>query len=334
MTLLVTGGAGYIGSHTTYQLIEAGHRVIVLDNLSTGFRTAVAAGARLVEGDVGDMSMLTRLFDGRDEKIDAVLHFAALTEVAESVEKPLKYYQNNVVNSIALIEAAVKGGVKNFVFSSTAAVYGEPPGSQPMLETTPLAPINPYGAGKAMVERILTDAEKGTGLRSVILRYFNAAGARPDGQIGQSTPRATHLIKVACEAAVGRREKLTIFGDNYPTPDGTCMRDYIHVDDLASAHLLALEYLGAGGKSEIFNVGNSRQHSVLEVLSAVEKVSGKSIRSERGPRRPGDPSSIAASNEKIRRLLGWRAKNEDLEFICKTAYAWELSQVNSAGEVQ
>ncbi len=317
--ILVTGGAGYIGSHVVRQLGEAGHEVTVLDNLSTGYREAVLHG-RLVVGDSGDVALVVRLLQEHD--IDAVMHFAAHIVVPESVSDPLKYYRNNTSNTRNLLEACTRAGVRRFIFSSTAAVYGIPAHVE-CDEDSPLAPINPYGRSKLMSEWMLQDVAAASTLRYGILRYFNVAGADPGGRIGQSTPEATHLIKVACEAATGQRDYINIFGTDYDTPDGTCIRDYIHVDDLARAHLLALDRLRDGGTSFVANCGYGHGYSVREVLDTVQKVSGMTLDIREAPRRAGDPPALIAKAERIRALLGWTPQHNNLEFIVATALAWE-----------
>lgn len=317
--ILVTGGAGYIGSHVVRQLGAAGENVITLDNLSTGFEAAVTAG-ELVIGDTGDAALLDRIFDNHD--IDTIMHFAALTIVPESVTNPLKYYGNNTASSRTLLERANAHGVKHVVFSSTAAVYGIPADGK-AAESTPTRPINPYGSSKLMTEWMLRDLAMAGGPSYVALRYFNVAGCEPGGTIGQSTPKATLLVKVACEAAVGRRPGVSIFGTNYPTPDGTGVRDYIHVEDLASAHIDALNYLRDGGKSATLNCGYGHGYSVREVLAAVEKIDGKALHITEEPRRAGDPPELVAVANKIQSVLGWTPRFDDLDTIVRTSLAWE-----------
>lgn len=317
---LVTGGTGYIGSHVVRQLVEAGEKVVVLDNLSTGFREAVVPGAELVVGDTGDQALVSDLLNRHG--IDSVLHFAAHTIVPESVADPLKYYGNNTCCTRNLLACCQAAGVKHFIFSSTAAVYGIPEGPL-ATEDTPNAPINPYGTSKLMTEWMLRDLSLASDLRHVALRYFNVAGCSPDGRIGQSTRKATLLIKVACEVAVGRREKLLVFGTDYPTPDGTGVRDYIHVEDLADAHLKALDYLRKGGASITLNCGYGHGYSVKEVIDAVERVAGHSINVEEVARRAGDPPSLVARSDKARSVLGWTPRFDDLDLIVKTSLEWE-----------
>lgn len=329
MTVLVTGGAGYIGSHMVLDLLDQGEKVVVLDNLSTGFRWAVPAAATLVVGDIGDQDLVATVI--RKYQISAIIHFAGSIVVPESVSDPLGYYQNNTVNSRALIEVAVTTGVKNFIFSSTAAVYGNPK-QTPVAEDAAPAPMSPYGSSKLMTEIMLADSARAHDFRFVALRYFNVAGADPMGRSGQSTPRATHLIKVASEAATGTRERMQVFGTDYPTKDGTCVRDYIHVTDLARAHRAALDYLRNGGQSDIFNCGYSVGYSVLEVIEAVKRVSGADFKVDMAPRRQGDPASIVAASEKIRAALGWAPQLADLDTIVAHALAWEqaLGQLKKA----
>jgi UDP-glucose 4-epimerase len=328
-SVLVTGGAGYIGSHTVRQLVAAGYRVVVLDDLSTGHRWAVAPQATLVVGNAGDAALAGALIE--QHGVRAVVHFAGSIVVPESVVDPLKYYGNNTAASRSLIEACVAKGVARFIFSSTAAVYGMPE-RLPVAETAPTRPINPYGKSKLVTEWMLHDvaaSPAGRSFKHVILRYFNVAGAALDGTLGQATKDATHLIKIACEAACGVREKVTIFGKDYPTADGTCIRDYIHVEDLARAHLDALRYLEQGGAPDTFNCGYGRGFSVREVLSTVEKVSGRKLRIEEGARRAGDPVQLVAEAGKIREVLGWGAKHDDLATICASAYQWEIAMQRS-----
>jgi UDP-glucose 4-epimerase len=317
--ILVTGGAGYIGSHVARQLGEAGERIIVLDDLSTGFKQAVLHGD-LVVGNTGDETCLASLFARFD--IDTIMHFAAHTIVPESVADPLKYYRNNTAASRTLLEWGLKAGVKHIVFSSTAAVYGIPETGRAS-ETTPTAPINPYGQSKLMTELMLRDVAAASPLRYVALRYFNVAGSDPGGRIGQSTAKATLLTKVACEVAVGKRPYLTIFGTDYATPDGTGVRDYIHVEDLASAHLKALEYLRAGGESTTLNCGYGHGYSVREVVAMVEKVAGAPLEKREAERRAGDPPTLIAEADKIQSVLGWQPRYDDLETICANSLAWE-----------
>jgi UDP-glucose 4-epimerase len=331
-TVLVTGGAGYIGSHTVRQLLAAGYRVVVLDDLSTGHRWAVAPQATLVVGNAGDATLAGALIE--EHGVEAVVHFAGSIVVPESVADPLKYYGNNTAASRNLIEACVAKGVVRFIFSSTAAVYGIPE-KLPVPETAPTRPINPYGRSKLITEWMLEDvaaSPAARGFKHVILRYFNVAGASLDGSLGQATENATHLIKVACEAACGIREKVTVYGTDYPTADGTCVRDYIHVEDLARAHVDALRYLEKGGASETFNCGYGRGFSVREVLRMVEKVSAVKLRIEDGPRRAGDTAELVAEAGKIRKVLGWKPEYDDLEVICSSAYRWEAKLRESPGQ--
>jgi len=319
MAVLVTGGAGYIGSHMVLELLDAGEQVVVLDNLSTGFRWAVPPEATLVVGDVGDQALVAEVIEAHG--IDSILHFAARIVVPESVTDPLGYYLNNTVKTRALVETAVRAGIRNFVFSSTAAVYGD--ADAPLLpEDMPLAPINPYGRSKLMSEWMLQDAHKAHGLRYAILRYFNVAGADPKGRSGQSTPQATHLIKVAAQAALGQRPHLDVFGTDYETPDGTCIRDYIQVNDLARAHLTALTSLREGGESAILNCGYGHGASVLEVTDMVKRVSGVDFEVRLSPRRPGDPARLVAKVDRIRNL-GWQPQHDDLAEIVEQALRWE-----------
>jgi len=320
LSILVTGGAGYIGSHVVRQLLERGERVVVLDNLSTGYRSATL-GAPLVVGDTGDREVVANVL--REYSVDTVLHFAAHTIVPESVSNPLKYYGNNTCATRNLLEQCDRAGVKHFVFSSTAAVYGIPAEGLAR-EESPTVPINPYGLSKLMSEWMLRDLAAASKLRYVALRYFNVAGADPGGRIGHSAPTATLLVKVACQVAAGARPELSIFGTDYPTPDGTGVRDYIHVEDLASAHLRALDYLGAGGSSTTLNCGYGHGYSVRKVLQMVESVSGEPLKVIEAPRRAGDPPSLVAHADRIRQVLGWTPHFDDLETIVRTQLEWEF----------
>ena len=319
VSVLVTGGAGYIGSHVVRQLGTAGENVVILDNLSTGFKSAVTSGT-LIIGDTGDRDVVSRLL--AEHRITSILHFAANTIVPESVSNPLKYYANNTCATRNLIECAVEAGVRQFIFSSTAAVYGTPAGGV-AAEDTPTAPINPYGSSKLMSEWMLRDASVAHGFGYVALRYFNVAGAHPGGRLGQSTRQATLLTKVACEAAVGKRPHVSIFGTDYATPDGTGVRDYVHVEDLATAHLAALSYLRDGGQSTVLNCGYGHGYSVLEVLAAVDRANGTPLRRREEPRRAGDPPVLVATANRIRDVLGWQPQYDDLDFIVQTALQWE-----------
>lgn len=318
-SVLVTGGAGYIGSHVVLQLKAAGYRVVVLDNLSTGFRSAVG-DTTLIIGDTSDQPLVTRVL--KEYAIDSVLHFAAHTVVPESVANPLKYYRNNTCSTRNLLETCSEAGVKHFIFSSTAAVYGIPAGGVAR-EDSPLNPINPYGSSKLMSEQMLRDLSAASDLRHVVLRYFNVAGSDPEGRIGQATRNATLLIKVACEAAIGKRSHVAIFGTDYPTRDGTGIRDYIHVVDLASAHIKALNYLEAGGESTTLNCGYGHGYSVREVLDTVARVHGQPFAIQEMPRRAGDPPELIADAQRIRSLLKWQPEYDDLEKIVASSLNWE-----------
>jgi len=318
-SVLVTGGAGYIGSHTLLQLTSRGENVVVLDDLSTGFRQAVR-DVPLVVGNVGDRALVDRVL--AEHRVDTIIHFAAHTIVPESVSNPLKYYGNNTCATRSLLEAATQAGVKHFVFSSTAAVYGIP-ASGLASEETQTQPINAYGTSKLMSEWMLRDVCAATPMRYVALRYFNVAGCDTQGRIGQSTRAATLLVKVACEVAVGKRPHLSVFGTDYPTPDGTGVRDYIHVEDLATAHLNALTYLRDGGKSLVANCGYGHGYSVREVISSVEKIAGIKLNVREEPRRAGDPPSLVARVEKVRQELGWSPKLDDIDTIVRSALEWE-----------
>ena len=319
MKILVTGGAGYIGSHMVRTLGDKGHDVVVYDNLSTGFRESLLHG-RLVVADLADAQGLDDLF--KKEQFDAVAHFAAHIVVDESVREPIKYYRNNFVNALNLIETCVRHGVNKFIFSSTAAVYGIP-ATVPASEDALLLPINPYGASKRMVEQALLDISHATGLRYAALRYFNVAGADPLSRIGQKYKDATHLITVSLRAALGLRKELNIFGTDYDTPDGTCIRDYIHVDDLIDAHVLALDYLNRGGGSRVFNCGYGHGYSVKEVVEKVKKVTNIDFPVREVDRRDGDPPALVADSSRIKKELGWKPACDDLEYIIKTAWDWE-----------
>jgi UDP-glucose 4-epimerase len=329
MSVLVTGGAGYIGSHMVLGLIDRGEDVVVLDDLSTGFERAVPPPAVLVKGDAGDAALIGKILT--QYKVDAVVHFAGSIIVPDSVADPLAYYLNNTVKSRALIEACVRAQMPRFIFSSTAAVYGIPE-VNPVFEDGRLDPISPYGASKLMTEWMLRDSAHAYGLDYVALRYFNVAGADPQGRAGQSTERATHLIKVASQAALGQREHLDIYGRDYDTPDGTCIRDYIHVSDLIAAHLKALDHARDGGGSGVFNCGYGRGSSVLEVIAAVERAVGHRLNVKDMPRRAGDPPVLVAGADKVRSVLGWVPRHDDLDFIVATALEWEtrLARHNAA----
>ena len=318
-TILVTGGAGYIGSHVVLQLRARGERVVVLDDLSRGYRQAVL-DTPLVVGQVGDRETVLRVL--REHGVDTVMHFAAFTIVPESVSEPLKYYGNNTCSTRSLLQCCVETGVKHFVFSSTAAVYGIPSDGV-AAESTPTSPINPYGTSKLMSEWMLRDVSAASSLEHVALRYFNVAGSDSQCRLGQATPKATLLVKVACETAVGKRPHISIFGTDYPTPDGTGVRDYIHVEDLATAHLNALDYLRDGGRSTILNVGYGHGYSVREVLKSVEKVAGTRLTVIEEPRRAGDPPALVARADRIRNELGWKPRLDDLDTIVRTSLAWE-----------
>ena len=320
MTVLVTGGAGYIGSHMVLELLDSGESVVVLDNLSTGVRWAVPTSATLVVGDVGDQELVRSIV--RKLRVKAIIHFAGSIIVPESVADPLGYYHNNTVKSRALMEVAVEMGIEHFIFSSTAAVYGNPT-EIPVSEDAELKPMSPYGSSKLMTETMLADAARAHKFRYVALRYFNVAGADPKGRSGQSTPNATHLIKVACETALGKRPFIEVFGTDYPTEDGTCIRDYIHVTDLVRAHMAALRHLRDGGDSDIFNCGYSKGFSVLQVIDAVKRVSAADFEVRNAPPRAGDAAAIVAASDKIRVRLGWRPELNNLDKITAQALAWE-----------
>ena len=329
MAVLVTGGAGYIGSHMVWELLDAGEDVVVIDRLSTGFEWAVAPEAKLVVGDIADRELVASAI--RENGVDAIIHFAGSIVVPESVADPLAYYENNTCKTRTLIETAVRAGVPDFIFSSTAAVYGGA-GSEPVREDARLAPESPYGLSKLMSEWMLRDAAAAHRLRYTALRYFNVAGADPKGRTGQSTPGATHLIKVACETALGKRPSMQVFGTDYPTPDGTCVRDYIHVSDLVAAHRLALERLRAGGESLVANCGYGHGYSVLEVIDAVRRAFGRDFDVRTGGRRPGDAAAVVADSGLARGELGWTPRRDDLDLIGGDALNWErlLTGRNSA----
>ena len=320
--ILVVGGAGYIGSHMVKELLRSGYEVVTLDNLSNGHRDLLPGGA-FIQGNAGDAELLDRMFS--EHHIDAVMHFAAYALVGESVVNPLAYYRNNLAETMALIDAMVRHNVMRFIFSSTAAVYGEPD-EVPITEDHPCRPTNPYGATKMAAERMLRDCDDAHGLKYVTLRYFNAAGADESGEIGERHDPETHLIPLTLKVATGELESIKIFGTDYPTADGTCVRDYIHVIDLAQAHLLALKALLAGGDSAVYNLGNSKGYSVREVVELAREVTGRPIRAVEADMRPGDPAVLIASSDKIRKALGWKPKYEDLETILKTAWAWHQKE--------
>jgi len=320
MTVLVTGGAGYIGSHMTYGLLDRGDTVVVLDNLTTGIRGLVSEKAEFVQGEAGDVGLVRRVI--LDFDVDAVIHFAGSVVVPESVAEPLKYYANNTGVSRALAQACVDSGVRNFIFSSTAAVYGMGDGHM-VTEDSEKTPINPYGRSKLMTEWMLQDAANAHDFRFMALRYFNVAGADSKQRTGQSTPRATHLIKRACQVALKRASHLDIFGTDFPTPDGTGVRDYIHVEDLIAAHLLALDALRAGAAPSIYNCGYGDGYSVRQVVGAIEKLTGSALPVQESPRRPGDPAMLIADSTKLKRELNWQPRHQSLDEIVRTAFEWE-----------
>jgi UDP-glucose 4-epimerase len=320
MAILVTGGAGYIGSHMVHELTDAGEAVVVLDNLSTGFRFLLPGQVPIVVGNTGDQDLVARIL--KEHRVDEIVHFAASIVVPESVTDPLGYYRNNTLNTTLLLQAAVAAGVRNFIFSSTAAVYGNPD-HVPVREDAPTNPVAPYGTSKLMSEIVLHDTARAHGLKFVALRYFNVAGADPKLRTGQATPQATHLIKVTCETILGQREKLIVFGTDYPTPDGTCIRDYIHVTDLVRAHSAALAYLRRGGASATFNCGYGHGYSVLEVIETARRVSGRNFPVEFAGRRAGDPISLVADVTRIHSALDWRPMFDNLDTIVSHALAWE-----------
>ena len=329
MSILVLGGAGYIGSHAVDQLINKGYEVIVVDNLLTGHKAAVHPDARFYEGDIRDKTFLKSVFE--KETIEGVLHFAASSLVGESVEKPLKYFNNNVYGMQMLLEVMHEFDVKNIVFSSTAATYGEPK-EFPITESTPTNPKNPYGESKLMMEKMMKWCDNAYGMRYVALRYFNVAGAKSDASIGEDHTPETHLVPIILQVALGQREALAIYGDDYDTPDGTCVRDYVQVEDLIAAHILALEYLKAGNESNFFNLGSNQGYSVQEMLEAAREVTGKEIPAKIAPRRAGDPSRLVASSAKAQAILGWQPKFTDVKEIIKTAWDWHVSHPNGYEE--
>lgn len=327
MRILVVGGAGYIGTHMVQALLEAGHQPVILDDLTKGHRELVPGG-EFVPGSCGDRALLDRIFAGKP--IDAVMHFAAYSLVGESVQRPIDYWANNVGSTATLLQAMLAHGVKRFVFSSTAAVYGEPE-RIPIDENAVVRPTNPYGASKAAVERMLEEAHAANGLAYVVLRYFNASGAHPDGHIGERHRPETHLIPLVLEVATGRRPHISVFGTDYPTKDGTCLRDYVHVCDLAQAHLLALDALAKGRTKGVFNLGSSRGYTVREVIETARKVTGHAIPVVEGARRPGDPAVLVATSDRARDELGWRPRFEALETIVETAWKWAQRESRASG---
>lgn len=325
-TVLVTGGAGYIGSHVVWALSDAGRRVVVLDDLSTGNRDAISGDVTVVIGDAGDRGRVEAMIG--EYGCTAVMHFAGSVVVGESVEKPLDYYANNAGVTLNLIRACLAGGIRRFVYSSTAAVYGQPT-RLPVDEEAPTRPLNPYGHSKLMAEQMLRDAAEAHGLQCAILRYFNVAGADPEGRTGQSSTQPTHLIKRACQSALGLGDGIDIFGADYDTPDGTCVRDYLHVNDLAEAHLAALSHLAGGGESLILNCGYGGGTSVRQVLAAVEAEAGVTLNPRPAARRPGDAAKLVADVRRLRAVLGWQPRHDDLRFIVRTALAWERRLIAS-----
>jgi len=322
-TILVVGGAGYIGAHMVADLLGAGYQAVTLDNLSRGHRDLVPGGT-FIYGDLGDAALLDSIFT--QHRISAVMHFAALSLVGESVIRPLDYYRNNVAKTVELLAAMARHDVQHFIFSSTAAVYGEPQNIRPLREDDPCQPTNPYGATKLFVERMLMDCAATSNLRYVSLRYFNAAGADPSGTLGERHDPETHLIPLILQVATGKREAIQIYGSDYPTPDGTCIRDYVHVNDLVQAHLLALRYLMTGGTNAVYNLGNSRGHSVREVIDVARSVTGHAIPAVAADRRPGDPAVLVADSGKVRQELGWKPQFESLRTIIETAWAWHSKE--------
>lgn len=326
MKILVTGGAGYIGSHTVQKLLEAKHEVIVLDNLSTGFIESIPSSVHFYKGSIHDTYQLVKII--KDHSIDSVMHFAAKLVVSESVVSPLLYYDYNIQGVISVAKACLQTGVKKVVFSSTAAVYGDSHSSATVSEIDPVAPINPYGASKFMSEKILRDLDLSGKLKSVSLRYFNVAGADTRGLNGQRTQAATHLVKLAAETALGKRDFISVYGNDYATPDGTCMRDYIHVEDLADLHVLAVEYLQNRGPTDVFNCGYGKGYSVQEVLMAMKQVSKVNFKIVHSPRRPGDAAHLVANADKVKSVFRWQPQRNDLNLICQTALEWERKMSN------
>ncbi|MCF3942884.1 UDP-glucose 4-epimerase GalE [Oceanobacillus alkalisoli] len=329
MSVLVLGGAGYIGSHAVYQLIDQGEQVVVIDNLTTGHKNAVHSEATFYEGDLRDLEFLRSIF--AKEEIDAVIHFAAHSLVGESMEKPLQYFDNNVYGTQVLLQAMAEADVKHIVFSSTAATYGEPE-SVPITETMPTNPTNTYGETKLTMEKMMKWTEQAHGITYVSLRYFNVAGARENAEIGEDHRPETHLVPIILQTALNQREYITIFGDDYDTPDGTCIRDYVHVEDLIAAHLLALSYLSNGGKSDVFNLGSSNGFSVKEMIETARNVTSKEIPAKIGKRRAGDPSTLVASSDKARRILGWNPSRTSITKIFEDAWNWHITHPSGYGK--
>lgn len=325
MPILVCGGAGYIGSHAVHQLIAGGESVVIVDNLQTGHRGAIHPQAKFYEGDIRNGAVLDNIFTA--EKIEAVIHFAANSLVGESMQEPLKYFNNNVYGMQVLLEAMVRHGIDKIVFSSTAAVYGEPK-RVPIMEDDATNPTNTYGETKLTMEKMMKWVSRANGIRYVSLRYFNAAGALPDGSIGEDHHPETHLIPLILQVPLGKREAITVYGEDYPTPDGTCLRDYIHVVDLADAHVLALDYLRKGGESNIFNLGNGRGFSVKEMIAAAVKATGQEIKVTIGARRAGDPAQLIASSDKAKKILGWKPVYTDVEAVIGTAWRWHSTHLD------
>ncbi|MGK0297666.1 MAG: UDP-glucose 4-epimerase [Gammaproteobacteria bacterium] len=325
-SVLVTGGAGYIGSHVALALLESGYKVVIVDDLSTGHVKLVPDNCKFIEGNIGDKGLMSEVL--KKHAIEAVLHFAGSIVVEESVSDPLKYYRNNTGVSCSLLQSCIDENIHRFIFSSTAAVYGNPE-NIPVSETSPIAPINPYGASKAITERVLSDVSAASDLKYVALRYFNVSGADPQQRTGQLTKNATHLIKVACETALGKRKEITVYGDDYDTPDGTCIRDYIHVSDLASAHVKALQYLESNQECLTLNCGYGMGYSVRQVLDTLQEITGEPLNIKQGQRRPGDASELVADNSRLVSLLKWKPQYQELKKIITDAYVWEKLTLNS-----